>query len=168
MLFKKESTDPAQFWQEYEKQVGEKVLAFTLGQYISGWDGEDHSLWGLIIATSGGFRFHHFPHEGWIQALTRVTTGGTAPKERTLFIPKEKIVHVELVLEKSLLKRIFFSVPPRFVLRYIDDTGVERLFIADADTKAAGAVKALLGLKSSPDTGKEPSGETNDFGTYSI
>jgi hypothetical protein len=65
----KKRNDPEKFWREYEEKTGEKVLARTLGQYVSGWDefGDLSAgpLWGLIIATSGGFRFHHFPQANW-------------------------------------------------------------------------------------------------------
>ncbi|MDR2070834.1 MAG: hypothetical protein LBP81_05405 [Treponema sp.] len=140
----KKGTDPAHFWKEYEEKCGEKVLAYTLGQYLSGWEdfnlSQRESLWGLLIATSGGFRFHHFPHEGWIQALSRLSSGGDAPKEKTLFIPQDRLVSVELRVEKSLLKKIFLPSPPRLVIRY-GDAGGE--LVMETDQKAKEIVRAL-------------------------
>ncbi|MDR3160628.1 MAG: hypothetical protein LBU28_03335 [Spirochaetaceae bacterium] len=140
----KKETDPARFWKEYEEKCGEQVLAYTLGQYLSGWDdfnlSRRESLWGLLIATSGGFRFHHFPHEGWIQALSRVSSGGEAPKEQTLFIPKDQLTSVELRMEKSLLKKLFFPSSPRLVIRY-GDAGGE--LVMETDQKAREIVMAL-------------------------
>jgi hypothetical protein len=135
--------DPEAFWKQYEAALGEKVLAYTLGQYLSGWAGIDRPLWGLLIATDGGFRFHHFPHEGWIQALSRVTTGGDAPKEKTIFIPRDRILGAELRRETSLLKRIFLPRQPRFILRYRDSDGAEAEFIAETDSKASIIVENL-------------------------
>ncbi|MDR0376282.1 MAG: hypothetical protein LBH70_00645 [Spirochaetaceae bacterium] len=140
----KKGTDPARFWKDYEEKCGEKVLAYTLGQYRSGWEEFDlpprTPLWGLLIATSGGFRFHHFPHEGWIQTLARVSSGEEAPKEKTLFIPKDRMASIELKIEKSWLKKIFLPRPPLLVIRY-GDAGGE--LVMEADQKARELVQAL-------------------------
>lgn len=135
--------DPEEFWKEYEAGLGEKVLSFSLGQYLSGWAAYDPPLWGLLIATDRGFRFHHFPHEGWLQALARLSGGGKAPTEKTMFIPRERIIRAELRRERSLLKRILFASRPRFVIRYADDGGAEEEFVAEADSTAAATIAAL-------------------------
>jgi hypothetical protein len=141
---RKKETDPASFWKNYEEKCGETVLAYTLGQYLSGWDAfnlpKGTTLWGLLIATSGGFRFHHFPHEGWIQALSRVSSGGDAPREKTIFIPRNQLTSVELTAEKSKWKKILFPSSPRLVVRY-GDTGGE--LVMETDQKAAEIVRAL-------------------------
>jgi hypothetical protein len=142
----KKNTSPEIFWKQYEAALGEKVLAYTLGQYLSGWAEYDPPLWGLLIATDGGFRFHHFPHEGWIQVLSRVSTGGDAPTEKTIFIPRDRILQAELRREKSLLKRIFVAGQPRFILRYRDNSGAEVEFVAEADSKASLIVEKLQNL----------------------
>jgi hypothetical protein len=139
----KKGSDPREFWKSYEAGLGEKVLSFALGQYLSGWAEYDPPLWGLLIATDRGFRFHHFPHEGWLQALSRFSTGGEPPTEKTIFIPGERIVRAELRRESSLLKRMFFASRPRFVLRYRDDNGAEEEFIAEADSTAAAIIENL-------------------------
>jgi hypothetical protein len=139
----KRNTDPQEFWKKYEADLGEKTLAFCLGQYLSGWAEYDPPLWGLLIATDRGFRFHHFPHEGWLQALSRVTSGGKAPVEKTIFIPREGIISAELRRETSLLKRIFLAPRPRLVIRYRNDEGGEEEFVAEADSKAAAIVENL-------------------------
>ena len=72
MLFRKNEVDTEDFWRDYEEKIGEKVLVRSLGQYISGWEEfggpRGRTLWGLIMATSGGFRFHHFPQVSWFEA----------------------------------------------------------------------------------------------------
>jgi hypothetical protein len=112
------SQDPQEFWQEYGARYGETVQAYGLGRYISGWAEFQDTLWGLLIATSGGFRFHHFPHEGWIQALSRISFGGEAPKEKALFIPHGRILGAELRTEKSWWKRFLNPSLPRVVIQY--------------------------------------------------
>jgi hypothetical protein len=137
---KKQETDPARFWKEYGEKYGETVLAYTLGQYLSGWEEFNMPLWGLLIATSGGFRFHHFPHEGWIQALSRLSSGGEAPREKTLFIPKDRLVSAELRVEKSWWKKILLPRSPRLVIRYGDNGGE---LVMETGREAREIVRAL-------------------------
>jgi hypothetical protein len=152
MFFQKNTTnnDPAVFWREYEEKCGEKILAFALGQYISGWAEYDFSFWGLLIATEGGFRVHHFPHESWIQALSRAATGGDLPKEKTIFIPKDRILSAELKMEKSLIKRILFSPSPQLHIRYRID-GMEAVLKAVTEKRAAVIVEALRSIGVPPE-----------------
>jgi hypothetical protein len=138
--------DPAEFWQEYEAQIKEKVVAFVMGRYIRGRAGFDPPLWGLLIVTSKGFRFHHFPHESWIDALSRTTLGGEIPKEKTFFIPKERLIGVELRIEKSWWKKILFPRQPLLIVRYISSEGLEIDFIAETETKAKLLVTSIQGL----------------------
>jgi hypothetical protein len=144
MFFQKNNTnnDPAVFWQEYEEKCGEKVLSFALGQYISGWAEYDEPFWGLLIATGGGFRIHHFPHESWIQALSRTATGGNLPKEKTIFIPKEAIISADLKIEKALWKRLLFAPSPQLLIRY-QCGGEEAELAALTEKRAAAIVESL-------------------------
>jgi hypothetical protein len=146
-LNKPKTKSREEFWRDYEASLGEKVLAYKLGKYLSGWDEFDGELWGLLIATSGGFRFHHFPHEGWFDAVARVTMGGEVPKEKTLFIPTASILGVELRREKSLLRRIFLPRSPFLLLRYRGEDGAERELAAETDSEGeafAAELRALI------------------------
>jgi hypothetical protein len=144
MLFgRKTETDPDHFWKEYEEKIQEKVLAKSLGRYISGWNEYQEPLWGLLIATTGGFRFHHFPHEGWLIALTRITTGGDAPKEKTIFVPKEKITSVDLRIEKRWWKKILTPSLPTLQLRYMGLDGEDAMLIVETEAKARDVLSAL-------------------------
>jgi hypothetical protein len=142
---RQKQTDPQEFWKSYEAQLGEKVLAFALGQYLSGWEEFDLPLWGLLIATDAGFRFHHFPHEGWLQLLSRVSSGGDAPKEKTIFIPRDRILSAELRIEKSILKRIIFPNAPKLIIHYQNANGGEGEIAAETDTKAEEIIRQLQG-----------------------
>ncbi len=142
------NTEAAEFWKNYEETHGENVLAFSLGQYLRGSMHIDRPLWGLLIATDGGFRFHHFAQEGWISALSRLTSGGDgkAPKEVTLFIPKEKIISAETRIETNWLKRIFTASQPVFVLTYYGETGRTYELAAETDKGSLDVVEALQGI----------------------
>ncbi|MDR0448722.1 MAG: hypothetical protein LBH07_08650 [Treponema sp.] len=141
-LKKKETFSVTKFWQEYEESIGEKVLAKSLGQYISGWAEYTQTLWGLAIATSAGFRFHHFPHEGWLMALSRITSGGEGPKEKKFFIPKESINSIELITEKRRWKKILFPCNPVLVIQ-CSINGIETSIVIEADNNAAAVAEAL-------------------------
>ena len=139
--------DPADFWRDYEEKIGEKVLAYGLGRLVSGWE-FTLPLWGLLIAAGGGFHFHHFPQKNWLLSILRAGTGGETTEEKTIFIPKEKIISAAFCTEKSVLKRLLFAAPPRLVIRYAAPGGGEAELIAEADDKAeaiAGALRALTG-----------------------
>jgi hypothetical protein len=141
------NADAAEFWKGFEEVHGEKVLAFSLGLYLKGCKDIENSMWGLLIATDGGFRFHHFAQESWISALSRLTAGGggKGPKEVSIFIPKEKIISSEYRVETNWFKRIFMNSQPLFILRYYDDAGKEYELAAETDKGCLDVVEELRG-----------------------
>jgi hypothetical protein len=139
------ATDPAEFWREYEARLGEKVLGYCLGRYVGGWDAFPDPLWGLSVVTQAAYRFHHFPHEGWIEAIARVTTGGKAPVEKVIVIPRGRILTAAFRREQKLLKRIFLSAQSRLCLVYRREDGAEAELIVESDVKAKTLVELLGG-----------------------
>jgi hypothetical protein len=135
------------FWREYEEKTGEKVLARSLGRYVSGWDEfgnlSRNPLWGLIIASSGGFRFHHFPQSNWLTALTQLASNDGPPKEKTIFIPTDKIISAVLQKETKWYKKFFFPIIPRLFIHYYDETGTEKELLLYAEYKSDGMAEAL-------------------------
>ena len=124
------------FWQEYEETIGAAVLARSLGQYISGWEEFEKKnwspVWGLIIATSKGFRFHHFPHKNWLEALTN--REGT--KETIIDIPKERVVSAQFIEESRWWMKLLKSPIPQLKVTYISDEGNERIMMLEANIMA--------------------------------
>lgn len=143
----KKQKNPDNFWREYEAKTGEKILARTLGQYVSGWEEFDrlggNPLWGLIIASSGGFRFHHFPQTNWFDALTRFGADDNPPQEKTIFIPAASLVSAVLHKETKWYKKWFFATPPRLVIRYRTEAGSEKELLLYAEHKPDGIAEAL-------------------------
>ena len=135
-MFRKQEKNPYTFWKEYEEQTGEKVLSRSLGRYISGWEEFDskrlNNIWGLIIATSGGFRFHHFPQQSWLLALTQFSSRET-PKEKTIFIRKEDIISAKIFKESHWWKKLLAPRPPQLTMVYRDGTGNERQLLLEVD-----------------------------------
>ena len=127
MLFKKDKESPDAFWREFSEKTGETVLARGLGKYVCGWDEFDNKqlsgLWGLIINTSGGFRFHHFPQNGFFDSLTQLAFNEKEPpKEKTIFLPREKIVSQKIIKEEKWWKRLISNSTPQLVITYRDET----------------------------------------------
>jgi hypothetical protein len=146
MMFgrKKSDADPDSFWQEYEEKTGEKVLARSLGQYISGLEEFDNkgwkSIWGLLIATSGGFRFHHFPQHHWMDTFSR---NRKSQEDKIFFLPREQIISVQLIKETNWLKRIFSSPAPQLIVKYRSEGDVKKRLLLEADLIHGDLIGAL-------------------------
>ena len=131
------------FWRDYESKIGETILAYCLGKCIKGSKDLNPPLWGLLIVSSGGFRFHHFPHENWFQAMNRASFGGEIPQEKTLYVSKERLLWADIKTEKSWWKSLLFPEPPLFLVRYFTEDGIEAELVAESDKKAAKLVEHI-------------------------
>ena len=142
---RRNSKDPEDFWREYEEKTGETIITRGLGQYVSGWDefGDRYPIWGLIIATSGGFRFHHFPQVNWLTSLAGL--GREPPKEKTIFIPRKKIISASLSRETKWYRKLLSpgGGSPRLLIRYLDETGTEKELLFHCEYKSEGIVEAI-------------------------
>jgi hypothetical protein len=149
-MARQKEQSPEEFWRDYERRHGEKVLARSLGRYLSGWDDFDaageRSLWGLLIVTGGGFRFHHFPQAAWFDSLLRPRSVA-APAEKAFFIPRTWIESAELRREKSLWRRIFAPRPPLLSIRYRNGGGQSRELLVEAGAGAQALTELLGGGK---------------------
>jgi len=143
-LKKPEQKSTDTFWQEYEEKIGEKVLARSLGKYISGWEEFDNNnwanLWGLIIASEGGLRFHNFPQHHWLDTFSRNREPG---KEKIFFLPREKIMSVQLIKEPNWFLRLFKSPAPQLLVKYKDERDEEKRLVLEADLIHGDLVESL-------------------------
>jgi len=142
---KKKEKSADDFWREYEESTGEKVLARTIGQYLSGWDEfdavSDTPLWGLAIVTSGGFRFHHFPQHNWLDTIFRPES--VSSKEKTLFVPKDRITNAILTKESGWLKKLLGPVRSMITVRYTGDDSSEKELKVQTEFKTDGFAENL-------------------------
>jgi len=143
-MFRKTDQSTDDFWQEYEEKIGEKVLARGLGKYIAGWEEFDSkgwvNMWGLIIASPGGFRFHHFPQSHWMDSFSR---NREPSKEKIFVVPKEQLVSAQLLKESNWLKKIFGSPSPQLIVNYRDTAGAEKKLLLEADLIHGDLVESL-------------------------
>jgi hypothetical protein len=144
MLFRNNDQSVEVFWQEYEEQIGEKVLARSLGRYISGWEEFESkgvtNLWGLIIATQSSLRFHHFPQHHWMDTFSRKREKQT---EKIFSIPRERIISAQLIREANWLKRMFKSPAPDFIVMYRTESEEEKKLVFEADLIHGDLVESL-------------------------
>ncbi len=135
------------FWKEYAEKHGETVFAHSLGRYIGGWADDPDTLrtplWGLIIATSGGFRFHHFAQDSVVSTLWRLNGGRDSSKELEIYIPKLSIINIDFYKEGSAWRRLLFATPPQLTLNYRDENEAKRILRADGDHNLEAVVLAL-------------------------
>ena len=133
-----------EFWLEYEEKIGQKVLARSLGQYLSGWEDFDikglSPAWGLLIATSGGFRFHHFPQRNWLQAMR----GQDGSKENIIYIPKEKLISASFIIESRWWVNLLKAPLPKLMVIYRDQNDNEQTMLLEANLKAGKNNKSEL------------------------
>ena len=146
MFTGKKDNSVDEFWEEFEAATGEKVLAKSMGKYLSGWDEYAETLWGLTVATSGGFRFHHFPKEATFFGVARMPSiGSKPPKEKTFFIHRDAMLSVELAREKRWWKKLVASPFSLLIICYHID-GKEKKVRIEIDFNADIVADALKGL----------------------
>jgi hypothetical protein len=147
-LLKKQEQSVDDFWREYEEKTGAKVLAKTMGQYLSGWDEFDNPggapggrpLWGLVVVNSLGFRFHHYFRENWLSALIRT---GAGEKEKTFFIPREDILSSKIHVETKWWKKIISPALPLLRIQYRINGSAERELLIQLEHTIEGLEEAL-------------------------
>lgn len=146
MLFRKPGPSPDIFWREYEEKIGEKITAYSLGKYLSGWEEFEQlnmtRIWGLIIVSAGGLRFHHFPQHYWFEAFSSYDKNA-ALREKTFFIPKTQIIRARLMKESSWWKKIFLPSVPKLEIHFRDNPGNERRLLLEIDFKPGGIIESL-------------------------
>lgn len=103
------------FWSQVAEEIGEPVLAYGLGRYISGRD-EPGPLWGLIYHSATIFYYRHFPQQSWFSSLLsqrKIEGRGDARGREIIYeIPLAQIKTVNASREGSWVQRILSPSPP--------------------------------------------------------
>jgi len=81
------------FWERFEQETGEKVIARTMCQRFSAPG--DRGDWGLLVLSAASLRFRQTPGENWFASLFKastLTTPATAAED--MIIPLSMIEEV--------------------------------------------------------------------------
>lgn len=98
--------EAAAFWEAFEKETGEKVLARSMGEVFKP-ENRGSGVWGLLILTDAAFRFKHMPNDNWLLSLfRRMDRVSEQDKAEDILIRREDILAVESP-RKSLMDRLF-------------------------------------------------------------
>jgi hypothetical protein len=141
--------EAAEFWSAFEKETGEKVVARSMGECLTGF-GSDSGFWGLLVLTDKSFRFKHMPSDNWLRSIFKKAGRSSEPKKNLdLTIPLGDIIAVNAP-RSGFLARLLAPAFPRVSVSYRVD-GAESLFAFSVDpnsgllaalVEAAGAAKA--------------------------
>lgn len=89
------------FWENFERETGEKVLAKTMSQRFP--SSKDRGDWGLLVLSPTGLRFRKTPGENWFASLFRASSPSVPGKsEEDLVIPFSSIVSISSPPKKFL------------------------------------------------------------------
>jgi hypothetical protein len=124
--------DVEEFWANFEKEIGEKIISRTMGQHFS--TRKSQGEWGLLVLSETALRFRPTPGENWFDSLFRMAAP-KVPKEplADILVPLESISSIELP-RKHFFDFLFSPPFTVFTLRYhIGNT--ERDLLLGADSK---------------------------------
>ncbi len=117
-----------EFWQNYEREIGEKVLSRTMAQcFVSAKDRGD---WGLLVLSASALRFRKTPGENWFSSLFRATPSKLDDtKVENTTIPFTSIASIANP-PKKLLDILFGSPFSQFIVNFSDVSGEKSLRFA--------------------------------------
>jgi hypothetical protein len=121
-----------QFWQDFEKQTGEKVVAKTMGQSFA--SPSDRGDWGLLVLSPTSLRFRKTPGENWFATLFKAAKPQVPENlEDDLVIPFSEITSI-ISPQKKFLDFLFGSPFFTFTVEYTQ-VGVAKSIRFAVDTK---------------------------------
>lgn len=123
-LFERSSSpegDIQEFWKALEESLGTPILGYSLGQYLSGGDGDDKPLWGLLYLTETRLYFRHFSQQNWVSAIMQ-NNSTRGPREVQLEVPLEEGIVLEEEPPAGILGKLLGSGIPVYQLADSRDT----------------------------------------------
>ena len=132
-----------EFWQNYEREIGEKVLSRTMAQcFVSAKDRVD---WGLLVLSASALRFRKTPGENWFSSLFRASSPKIQDtKVENTTIPFTSISSISDP-PKKLLDILFGSPFSQFIVHYADLAGEKALrFAVDPKCDLVAKLKACI------------------------
>lgn len=139
------------FWSELERDLGETIEAFGLGEHLSGWDLPEAGRWFITFVTRSGVHFRRPARNTWLGAM--FGRSSSADKEMAYLISREQLEAVEDLHEGPLRSRFLrlsrmFQADPGVLLRYRDEYGRTQELVLRFETNRARLLEALSRLAS--------------------
>lgn len=144
MLRKSQGPSPEEFWSGVEQERGEKVVKYSLAQYLGGMEELAAPRWGLIYVTESALCFRTFPQRNWFSSI--LTGGGARPgkdEEMEFCILRSDIGAARYRKTGSLLKKIFAPEPPMVEVDCVDEYHRQTTLRLQIDPDAAEFAKLL-------------------------
>jgi len=125
------------FWEEKEREIGEKVIYKCLAQYLSGYREFPGPSWGLFFFTKEAIYFQTFPKENWLSNITGARKKRKSEESLLSFaIPWKQITQITFPPEKSRIKKFFSPLGSKVIVDCITENtklGIELVFNNDKD-----------------------------------
>lgn len=117
-----------EFWRNYEREIGEKVIARTMAQCFA--SAKDRGDWGLLVLSESALRFRKTPGENWFSSLFRAS----APRLEDTKVENTNIPFASITSitdpPKKLLDVLFGSPFSQFIVHFSDLGGEKALRFA--------------------------------------
>lgn len=102
------SESVGQFWTVLEKQVGEDIKVFSLGEIKQPLRGLPASTVGMFFITAKALHFHALPKQSWFAAVLQEMRSKRKGKDAILYtFPLETIQEIFVANQNSLLRKLF-------------------------------------------------------------
>ena len=129
----KPDEDVGKFWQGMEETLGTPILAYTLGQYISGRE-VTGPLWGLLYLTGNTLYFHHFAQRNWFASVMQSSRAISGSESFTI----EVALGPSVGLEQDNIQqgwRRFFRGNTADMCRLVDRSGAAEPFVFSVEER---------------------------------
>ncbi|MEW5814091.1 MAG: hypothetical protein AB1798_01680 [Spirochaetota bacterium] len=124
-----QTDDVQKFWSDLENTIGEKILIYSMGDYLGGYQNITGPVVGLFYLTATKLFFQTFPKENFLSTLFRGFTRSTTRNEPITFsIPLDKIKAVIHPPKKSFWKSFLSPAVQPNALDYLDDNETAKQF----------------------------------------
>ncbi|MEX2443412.1 MAG: hypothetical protein WD492_07395 [Alkalispirochaeta sp.] len=99
-----------EFWKQLEAELGQPIVASTLGRYIEGRQAAG-PLWGLVYITTDTLYFRHFAQSNWFSSMMSADGDGGPVGNRnvTLEVPFRDVETVTLPMPRTGIMRLLQS-----------------------------------------------------------
>lgn len=124
---RKTAAEVEEFWSATERELGERILVKSLGQYLGGFEGLKGPLWGIFFLTDSSLHFRHFRQENWYSLLLRASGHPGGDADSAFVIPEADVTEVLHHREASGgIFRLFSAPNPELVIRFRAENREER------------------------------------------